>query len=425
MPPQVPSPDTYLDLSPLWTSCHAHLRPLPDALPLKSEQYRRCPACGNQRALSLVAHLRFGPTAWRERALIDHCPDCSRFLLPSDRALAYRRELCLDTGVMPTAINARLWSHTPTFLNIEPTTRCNFSCWYCVGRHMKQEDIAVYDFVKALDNFPAVRTIALVGEGEPLMHTGFFEMARIAAERGIRVVLSSNGSTLSSANVRKLCESKVAYISISIDSDDPIQFAASRSGGKLEQVLAGIRRLAEYRDQNSFVYPRIGLKGTLFAATRNQLPGIVEMAKTAGVDIFEGIQALNPMRTYVPIYPQQHLDELAHIDAVSACVDRDQPLAVQSLRSIADFCTEEGIPASNYGQPNGLRPNCDEEWIYTLLSGDVTPCCQIKTFVDPRWNLFRSSIAEILADGHYENVRFNLWNGIFPSYCMGCWKTRK
>jgi len=29
-----------------------------------------------------------------------------------------------------------------------------------------------------------------------------------------------------------------------------------------------------------------------------------------------------------------------------------------------------------------------------------------------------------MADPEYENVRFNLWNGIFPSYCEGCWKTR-
>jgi MoaA/NifB/PqqE/SkfB family radical SAM enzyme len=290
---------------------------------------------------------------------------------------------------------------------------------------MKQEDIAIEDFVRALDNFPSVRAIALVGEGEPLMHTGFFEMARIAADRGIRVVLSSNGSTLSSANVRKLCESRVAYVSVSIDSDDPAQFAASRSGGKLDQVVAGIRRLADYRDQHGFAYPRIGIKGTLFSATRDRLPRIVELAKAAGADIFEGIQALNPMRTYVPIYPQDHLDELAHVDAVSACVDRDQPGAMHSLRSIASFCAAEGIPASNHGRPNGLRPNCDEEWIYSLLSGDVTPCCQVKTPIDPAWNLFRSSIDDILADRHYENVRFNLWNGLFPDYCSGCWKTRK
>lgn len=425
MTSQATPADTYLDLSPLWASCHGHLQPLREALPLKPDQHHACPCCGGQHALSLVAHLRFGAATWRESARVDYCPDCGRHFLPADRAAIYRRELGLATDAMPTAVDARLWARTPTFLNIEPTTRCNFSCWYCVGRHMRQEDIAVEDFVKALDNFPSVHAIALVGEGEPLMHTGFFEMARIAAERGIRVVLSSNGSTLSSSNVRKLCESRVAYVSISIDSNDPAHFAESRSGGKLEQVLAGIRRLAEYRDQNGYAYPRIGLKGTLFSATRDQLPGIAEMAKAAGVDIFEGIQALNPMRTYVPIYPQEHLDELAHIDAVSACVDRDQPLAVQSLRSIASFCAEEGIPASNYGHPNGLRPNCDEEWIYALLSGDVTPCCQIKTPVDPRWNLFRSSIDEILADGHYENVRFNLWNGIFPSYCMGCWKTRK
>lgn len=419
-----PSADTHLDLSPLWASCHGHLQPLHEALPLQPDQHHACPGCGGHQALSLVAHLRFGAATWREGALVDYCPDCGRFLLPRGRLDDYRRELALAPDAMPTAVDARLWSRTPTFLNIEPTTRCNFSCWYCVGRHMRQEDITIENFVQALDNFPAVRTIALVGEGEPLMHTGFFEMARIAAARGIRVVLSSNGSTLSSANVRKLCESKVAYVSVSIDSDDPGEFAASRADGKLDQVLAGIRRLVDYRDQNGYAYPRIGLKGTLFSATRDRTPRIVAAAKAAGADIFEGMQVLNPMRTYVPIYPQEQLGELAHVDAVATCASRDQAGALEELRGIASFCAEEGIAGSNIGRRNGLRPNCDEEWVYALLSGDVTPCCQVKTPIDPRWNLFRTSMDEILADRHYENIRFNLWNGLFPDYCMGCWKTR-
>lgn len=413
-----------LDISPLWARSHAHLRPFAAALPLAGEPPQPCGLCGGGRTVAVVAHLRFGEADWQEAAHVDFCPDCDRYSLTTDAAQRYRTALGVAAPVLPTAVDARLWSHHPTILNIEPTTRCNFSCWYCVGRHMKQEDIAIEDFVRALDRFPTVKAIALVGEGEPLMHTGFFAMAEIAAARGIRVLISSNGSTLSSANVRKLCESGVAYVSVSIDSVDPARFAASRIDGKLDQVLSGMRRLADYRDSHGFTYPRIGLKGTLFAATRDELPRIAEIAQAHGADIFEGFQLLNPMRTYVPIYPRDHLDELRHIDDLAATMARDTPYAKTLLRPVTDFCAAENIPASNMGRPNGLRPNCDEEWIYALLSGDVTPCCQVKTPLDDAWNLFRFPIEEILSNHHYENVRFNLWNGLFPAYCHGCWKTR-
>ena len=100
---------------------------------------------------------------------------------------------------------------------------------------------------------------------------------------------------------------------------------------------------------------------------------------------------------------------------------RDRARAI--LRNAVDFCNEEGIPASGQGRPNGMRPGCDEEWLYSLLSGQVTPCCQVKDVLDPRWNLFERPVDEILADASYENMRFNLWNGLFPTYCKGCYKT--
>jgi MoaA/NifB/PqqE/SkfB family radical SAM enzyme len=379
-----------------------------------------CEVCGEAGAFRVIAHVRFGEQLWQQACQVVWCGHCQTWSLPDDQIPG------AAAGLPPTAVDARLWSRSPTFLNIEPTTRCNFSCWYCVGRHMEQKDITVDDFVRVLDNFPTLRTIALVGEGEPLMHKGFFEMARLAAERGIRVVTLSNGSTLSTSNVKKICEAGIAYLSVSIDSFDPATFAASRIDGDLNQVLTGIKRLADYRDANGFSYPKLGLKGSLFSHTQDQIPQIVALAKAHGVEIFEGFQPLNPMSTYVPIYPAQQLQELAadQLDQVAAAIQRDSAQAVEQLKSVEQFCAEEGIAASKNGKPNGLRPNCDEEWLYSLLSGDVTPCCQIKTPISPAWNLAEHTLDDILADALYENTRFNLWNGIFPNYCFGCYKTK-
>lgn len=413
--------ETWTDITRPWDRAHAHLRPLADKLALSAAQRHPCPAgCGGS-ANDVVAHLRAGGT-WGERSVVRYCFGCNRFFAQTDSGFGgttHAPDARID------AVDARLWSASPTFLNIEPTTRCNFSCWYCVGRHMKQEDIQVDDFARVLDNFPGLKTIALVGEGEPLMHKGFFKMARMAVDRDIHVVTLSNGSTLSSSNVRKICESGITYFSVSIDSFDPATFASSRIGGDLQQVLNGIRRLRDYRDANGYRYPKIALKGTLFEGTQDQLPRIAALVKEYGVEIFESFQPLNPMRTYVPIYPREKLAELKRIDAVAAKIGRDSPRMHQVLQSVQSFFNDEGIDIDKNGTPNGLRAGCDEQWIYSLLSGDVTPCCQIKTPISPAWNLFSHTIDEILSDRLYENTRFNLWNGLFPRYCEGCWKTRQ
>ncbi len=408
-----------IDITTLWNRDHPHLFPMADSLPLASEPLQTCGACGHPGALKVLAHVRFGGDRWLEEREVIGCPQCRKWWISED-------QLPAELDEQPTAVDARLWSRTPTVLNIEPTTRCNFNCWYCVGRHMEQKDITVEDFKRVLDHFPSVRLIALVGEGEPLMHKGFYEMARMAADRGIRVVTLSNGSTLSTSNVQKLCEARIHYISISIDSHDADTFASSRINGDLHQVLAGIKRLADYRDAHGFKYPRIGLKGSLFSHTQDQIPQIVALAQAHGVEIFESFQPLNPMQTYVPIYPVEKQAELEseRLNQVIAAIQRDSNDALQQLKPVSQFCEEEGIAGSNMGKPNKLRPNCDEEWIYSLLSGDVTPCCQIKTPISQNWNLVQHSMEEILADHLYENTRFNLWNGLFPMVCKGCYKTR-
>jgi len=279
-----------LNLTRLWHKAHPHLQPFKAPLAINTKNGINCPICTQHQTFKLKVQLCFGVDNW-ESAEIDYCHGCEEYSFLD--SLPHKLPL--------TAINARLWSKGPTFLNIEPTTRCNFKCWYCVGRHMVQDDIQIKNFATALTHFPDLKTVALVGEGEPLMHKGFFDMADMAKARGIRVLIISNGSTLSQSIVKKLCEAEIAYVGISIDSTDADVFAQSRIDGKLDQIWQGIERLRTYRDQHGYQYPKIGVKGTLFSYSQDELPVIVAEAKAHGVEIFESFQALNPMSAYVTI----------------------------------------------------------------------------------------------------------------------------
>lgn len=320
------------DITAAWMRCHPHLQPDVATVPRDVNGL-----------VALTVHLRFGGEHWAEMQKVHYEPTGKRFLFTAEARAELEQKWPAIAGLTVDAVNARLWSATPTLINIEPTTRCNLKCWYCVGRHMVQQDMDSSNFERMLNNFPGLKTIALVGEGEPLMHKDFFVMARQARDRGIKVMIISNGTAFSASVIQQLCEAEVAYVAISIDSVDPAQFASSRIEAELDRVLSGIQKLRTYRDENGYQFPKIALKGTLFEATKTHLPQIVDVAKAHGVEIFESFQPLNPMHNYVRIYPKDKLGELPCIDRVVARSQEDVPYAHSQLQPFRQFCEENDI----------------------------------------------------------------------------------
>ncbi len=401
------------DITSLWLAAHAHLIPNEEHLHTNELQFETCGLCGQTHAIKIRANIRFQENQWDNDAVIHYCFHCKKYSL-------------LEEKTNVTAVNARLWSATPTVLNLEPTTRCNFSCWYCIGRTMQQGDITLENFVKTLDNFPNLKIIALVGEGEPFLHKGFFEMTTLAKQRGINIYTTSNGSVFSQSVIQKICESGITYISISIDSTDEKIFELSRIDGKLNKVWQGIENLVKYRNERGFKYPILGLKGTLFDYSEHEMPTIIREAKKRGIDVLETYQALNLKKSYVDAYPKDKHYLLETVKQVKETMTKDfsqESLSPEErLISLGEFVQQENVYIQNVGKANNLRRNCDEEWIYSLFSGDITPCCQIKHQINPEWNLFEYPLESILSNHEYENMRFNLWNGLFLNECEGCSK---
>ena len=408
-----------IDVTDLWNHTHRHLSPLEQKPGFLDAELLRCPGCGEQRAIRILAHVRLGSRGWAPMRCILSCYSCHRYSLPVHELLVpWAKQLLSFQSIEATRIDAKLWTDASRVLNLEPTTLCNFNCWYCVGRHMKQEHLAYENFVKIIDSSPSLEHLALVGEGEPIMNKRFFDMVKYAKARGIRVGITTNGSMFSQSNVRKICDVGVDYVQISIDSSDPKRFAESRVDGDLEKIWDGIGRLTAHRNQRGLARPIVVVRGTLFSYSQNDIPEIVREAKKRGVDAIGEFQTLNPKESYVKIYPEDKKQHLKDAEEIARSIRKDR------IRSELPFIAE--IRLQDFGDhalevwPNGLRQSCDIPLLYSLLSGDVTPCCQIKTITTPTWNLVKHGAEAVLRDEQYENMRFNLWNGFYLKSCESC-----
>ena len=404
-----------VDVTEVWNRSHPHLSPLEQQT--FEGELLRCPSCGDERAIRILAHYRLGARRWVSLRSVLSCLSCHHYNLPiHELFVPWVKQVLTAQSVKPTRIDARLWTDATECLTLEPTTVCNFDCWYCVGRHMKQEHLTYENFVKIIDGFPSIKRLQLVGEGEPLLNKRFFDMVAYAKTRGIWVSITTNGSMFTPSVVEKLCDLGLDCLQISIDSSDPERFAETRVGGDLEEIWNGIERLTTRRNERGLTRPIVLVRGTLLAETKDDLAEIVREAKKRGVDGMSVFQSLNLKESYVAIYPE---DKKRHTDDAASVA---RSIGVNRIRSELPFLAElEDIGAEDLAiWPNHLRQSCDLPSMYSQLAGDVTPCCQIKTITSPAWNLAEHGVEAVIRDEEYENMRFNLWNGVYLDTCESC-----
>ena len=136
------------------------------------------------------------------------------------------------------------------YLRISVTDRCNYRCMYCMpkgGINWKpMSEILSYeeitDFVKVAASL-GVRKIKLTG-GEPLVRKGLHDLiAMIKSVDGIdEVSLTTNGSLLKNFG-KKLRESGLDRITVSLDTLRKDKFSIITRLGNLDDVIMGVETL--------------------------------------------------------------------------------------------------------------------------------------------------------------------------------------
>ncbi len=129
---------------------------------------------------------------------------------------------------LPDAIPLR----TPFVLYIDPANICNFECKFCpMGNRKKLKDsftpgglMSFAGFRKIVDDlkeFPdKIKLINMWKDGEPLLNPDYADMCRYLVESGVaeKVKIRTNGSLLNPEWNRKLTESGVSEIGISVEA---------------------------------------------------------------------------------------------------------------------------------------------------------------------------------------------------------------
>jgi radical SAM protein with 4Fe4S-binding SPASM domain len=140
------------------------------------------------------------------------------------------------------------------------TRNCNLKCVHCyndsgVGKTFN--DVTTEQAKAVLDDLAefGVPSVLFSG-GEPLMRHDLFELLEYAGNKGLRTVISTNGTLIKADTAQRIKEAGVSYVGISLDGIGEINDKFRGVSGAFAKTVEGIKNC-----QSAGV--RIGLRLTL------------------------------------------------------------------------------------------------------------------------------------------------------------------
>ena len=137
------------------------------------------------------------------------------------------------------------------FLFLELTLRCNERCIHCGSScgDTPSEEISLGDYRWILEqiseDFDVKKFQLCITGGEPLIRKDFFDIMECAHELGYSWGMTSNALLIDRAAARRLRETGMRTISVSIDGLRDTHDAFRRTPGGYDRAMAGIRNLIE------------------------------------------------------------------------------------------------------------------------------------------------------------------------------------
>jgi MoaA/NifB/PqqE/SkfB family radical SAM enzyme len=148
---------------------------------------------------------------------------------------------------------------TPDRITVELTNTCNLSCRMCPRHHMGYP-LGFMDrdlFERIVDEMRAngISTLVPFFRGESLLHPHFLDMMEYAKNRGLAIQLATNGILLRREMAKRLVAMGIDFLSVSVDSIRPEEYASIRRGSSFQDLIQGVETLLEERNALRSVLP--------------------------------------------------------------------------------------------------------------------------------------------------------------------------
>lgn len=161
------------------------------------------------------------------------------------------------------------------------TKRCNLKCIHCyahAGDEGHQEGELTTDEGKALiDDLAAFGCpVMLFSGGEPTLREDLPELIDYTVKRGMRAVISTNGTLITEEKARIFSAFNLSYIGVSLDGIGQVNDTFRGVDGAFDRALAGIGNAKK-------AGIKVGLRFTINRRNYREIPAIFDLIEREGI----------------------------------------------------------------------------------------------------------------------------------------------
>jgi 12,18-didecarboxysiroheme deacetylase len=154
------------------------------------------------------------------------------------------------------------------------TRACNLKCVHCYA-HATDEatgnELTTDQGRAMIDDLAAYGVpVLLFSGGEPLVRKDMPELAAYAVEKGMRAVISTNGTLISKSIAQTLKQIGLSYVGISLDGLEPVNDHFRGVSGAFRKAMNGIRNSQE-------AGIKVGLRFTINKRNVKEISGIFDL----------------------------------------------------------------------------------------------------------------------------------------------------
>ncbi|MBB3997136.1 radical SAM protein [Aureimonas pseudogalii] len=302
----------------------------------------------------------------------------------------------------------------PRHLLYSPITQCNLNCVHCISRDTRKTVSRLADGIKneiaAWAGKGWIRSITTDYSGDIL-----WAEARYGGELDflfaldVPLSIDTNGAYLTPEVSRRLMDSRLTTLNVSLDTPDPETYKWIRKGAPpLPAVIENVRALIAARDEaGARGRVRLSLSFTIMRSTLDQWDDFIRLAADLGIEVVWS----RHLEVYTGDLDAQSLwhDQARHNAAQAKAQALAADLGVQLFMQ-GPFETVAAAPGKRW---------CDAPWTSAVIlgNGDVQVCCMPKTKIG---NLNETPMEELWAGPRYQAFRGAVNSVAPPTVCQVC-----